>query len=183
MQPMLQTQTEARPEAWAPSTCPSAGRPTRNAGPQGYGPPGGYGPPPGGGGYGPPPGGGFGAPPPGYGAPPGGPPPGGFGGPPMGPPGMPGMFPGQRNSGLAIASMVCGILAIVPGCCCGLFGLPLSIAALVMGGIAMSQIKNSAGQLKGGGFAIAGLSCGGVAIALDIAAVFLNVAQQVSNSV
>ncbi len=122
--------------------------------------------------YGPP---GFQPPPYGYGAPPPGPMPPPM---PMGPMGP--MTP--RNHGLAIASMVCGLLAIVPGCCCGLFGIPLSLAALIMGIISISQINASAGQLGGKGMAIAGTVCGGVAIAMDIAAVFLNITSQALNT-
>jgi hypothetical protein len=93
---------------------------------------------------------------------------------PMGPMGMP-----PRNHGLAVASMVCGILAIVPGCCCGLFGIPLSIAALVMGLISIGQINGSAGQLGGKGMAIAGTVCGGVGITLNIVGVIFNVTSEV----
>jgi hypothetical protein len=126
--------------------------------------------------YGPPPG--FNPPPFGYGPPPGGPPPN-----PMNPMGFGGPPPMQpRNHGLAVASMVCGILAIVPGCCCGLFGIPLSIAALVMGLIAINQINASAGQLGGKGMAIAGTACGGVAIAMDILGMIFNVSSQMMNS-
>ena len=120
--------------------------------------------------YGPPPG--FNPPPYGYGAPPPA---------PMGPMGP--VYPNApRTHGLAIASMVCGILAIVPGCCCGLFGIPLSIAALIMGIISISQINASAGQLGGKGMALAGTICGGVAVAMDIAAVFLNITSQALNT-
>jgi hypothetical protein len=98
---------------------------------------------------------------------------------PMGPPPMGmGGFP-PPNHGLAVASMVCGILAIVPGCCCGLFGMPLSIAALVMGLMSINQINASGGQLGGKGMAIAGTVCGGIAGALDIVGVFLNVTSEV----
>ena len=145
----------------------------------------GYGPPGGGGGYGSP-GGGLG-PPGGYGPPPGGSfGPGGYGAPPPGfaPPPMP---PGQyveppRTNGLAIASLVTGILAIVPGCCCGLFGIPLSIIAVVMGLVGMSQINASQGRYVGKGLAIAGLSCGGVAIGLDVLGMVFNVANQLTSS-
>ena len=122
--------------------------------------------------YGPP---GFTPPPYGYGAPP--PPPMG----PMGPMG-PGYPNAPRTHGLAIASMVCGILAVFPGCCCGLFGIPLSIAALIMGIVSISQINASAGQLGGKGMALAGTICGGVAVAMDIAAVFLNLTSQALNT-
>jgi uncharacterized protein DUF4190 len=127
----------------------------------GYGapPPGGYGPP--GGGYGPP-GGGYGSPPPGgFGPPP--PPPGGFGhggyggGPPMGP------MMQQPSTGLAIAALVCGILAI-PGACCCYSSIPLGIAACIMGGIAMSKAKSSPETHGGGNLALAGLACGVVGL-------------------
>lgn len=120
--------------------------------------------------YGPPPG--FSPPPFGYGPPPGAMPPPN----PMGSP-MP-----PRTHGLAIASMICGILALFPGCCCGLFGLPLSIAAVVMGLLAMSQINQSGGQLGGKGMAIAGVVCGGVAIAVNVLGVVFNVTNQLMSS-
>ncbi len=120
---------------------------------------------------------------PGYGPPPAPPPmgppppnpmnPGG----PMGPMGIQ-PFP-ARNHGLAVASMVCGILAIVPGCCCGFFGLPLSIAAAVMGVVAIMQINASGGQLGGKGMAIAGAVCGGVAIGMNVIAALANVTSEV----
>jgi len=138
-----------------------------------YGPPpGGYGggPPPGGYGGGPPPGdnggppGGFGGPPPGgYGPPPMGPPPGGFGVPPPygygGPPMGPMMMP-EPQKGLAIASLVCGILAIPTTCCCSALSLPLAVAAVVMGGIAISKANRSPQTHGGKGMAVGGLVTG-----------------------
>jgi hypothetical protein len=95
---------------------------------------------------------------------------------PMGPGGFP---PGPpRNNGLAVGSLVCGILAIVPGCCCGFFGIPLSIAAVVMGLVSMNQINASGGLQGGKGMAIAGTVCGGVAMAMDVLAVVFNVSSQ-----
>ena len=161
---------------------------SHNAGgmpPGGYGPPpggGGYGPPPGGGGYGPPPGGGgYGAPPPppggGYGGPPGGgygaPP--GFGGPPQGgygaPPGGYGGPPqggGQKTSGLAIASMVMGILSI-PLCFCQLLSGPLAVLAVIMAGISLASMSKD--PLVGGkGMAIAGLVTGILSLSLTVLA-------------
>jgi hypothetical protein len=87
-----------------------------------------------------------------------------------------------RNHPLAIASLVTGILAIVPGCCCGLLGLPLSIAAIITGIIGITKINAAPDQVTGKGMAIAGLVCGGVAIALDVASLFLNVAGQIMQS-
>lgn len=119
-------------------------------------PPGPYGPPPGGpppGGFGPPPAGGYGGPPP-FGGPPGGYPPG----PPGGPMGL-GPMGVEPSTGLAIGSLVCGILSI-PGACCCYGGIPLGIAAGVMGGIAMSRAKNLPYHYGGRGMAIGGLVCG-----------------------
>jgi hypothetical protein len=154
-----------------------------NLGPGGYGPPpggGGYGPPPGG--YGPPPGGGgYGGPPPGgYGAPP----PGGFGGgpPPFGPPGMPGpMGPGfgppNASTGLAVGALVSGIIAIPTTCCCSILSLPLAVAAVIMGGVALSKAKAQPHLYGGKGMAVAGLICGAVAIVMAIAALALGMGQ------
>ena len=57
----------------------------------------------------------------------------------------------QQTSGMAIGSLVCGLFPF--------FILP-SIAAVVLGHMALSQIKRSAGRLKGSGMAIAGLVLG-----------------------
>ena len=73
----------------------------------------------------------------------------------------------KPNDDLAVAALVCGVFAITPGCCCGPFGVPLSIAAVVMGLVAMNQIDASAGARGGKNLALAGVICGGIAIALD----------------
>jgi type IV pilus assembly protein PilA len=63
----------------------------------------------------------------------------------------PGVPPAQqKTSGMAIASLVCGILNV----------FPLSVIAIVLGHISLSQIKKSAGQIQGKGLAIAGLVLG-----------------------
>jgi type II secretory pathway pseudopilin PulG len=51
---------------------------------------------------------------------------------------------------MAIASLVCGILNV----------FPLSVVAIVLGHTSLSQIKKSAGQIRGRGLAIAGLVLG-----------------------
>jgi hypothetical protein len=114
--------------------------------------------------------------------PPGGPPPNPMN--PMGPMGPMGPPPqmGPRNNGLAIASLVTGILALFPGCCCGLLGIPLSIIALVMGIVAIMQINASQGQVGGKGMAIAGTILGGVAVALDILGFALNASTEIMKS-
>ena len=56
-----------------------------------------------------------------------------------------------ETSGKAIGSLVCGILFFIPFC---------FIAAIVLGHLALSDIKRSAGRLKGQGLAITGLVFG-----------------------
>lgn len=75
----------------------------------------------------------------------GAPPPGAF--PP--PPPMP--FEQAKTSGKAIASLVCG---------CLFFLFPVPIVGIVLGHMALSEIRRSAGQIKGEGLAIAGLVAG-----------------------
>lgn len=63
------------------------------------------------------------------------------------------------TSGKALASLISGIA--------GFLVLPFfaSIAAVVLGHLSLSEIKKSAGRLKGGGMAIAGLVMGYIGIA------------------
>ncbi len=68
--------------------------------------------------------------------------------------------PPAETSGKATASLVCGIAAYVIA---PFFG---AIAAVVLGHIGLSEIKKSAGRLKGDGMAIAGLVLGYIQFAL-----------------
>lgn len=65
------------------------------------------------------------------------------------------------NNPLAVWSLVLGIASFV--CCCGL----AAPVAIVLGAVALSQIKNNPGQ-GGKGFAIAGLILGCVALLFSI---------------
>jgi type IV pilus assembly protein PilA len=56
-----------------------------------------------------------------------------------------------QNSGKALASLICGVV---------FFFWPLSIAAIVLGHLALADIKRSAGRLTGRGMAIGGLVTG-----------------------
>src|SRR5260370_691939 len=109
-------------------------------------------PPPPGGGFvpPPPPGGGYAPPPPGGGyVPP--PPPGGFAPGGMG-------YAGQRTDGLAIASLVIGIISIVCSIVC--LGIVLGPTAAIMGFISRQRISTSGGALGGGTLALVGLILG-----------------------
>lgn len=81
------------------------------------------------------------------------------------------------SSGLAIAALVCGILAI-PGACCCYAGIPVGIAGAVMGGIAMSKAKNSPDTHGGGGMALAGLICGIIGAVITIVLLALGMGMQ-----
>ena len=70
--------------------------------------------------------------------------------------------PSQTTSGVAIASLVLGILAILTGCF-GV-GILLGIVAIILGGIGISKTGDP--SVKGRGMAIAGLACGCVSIVL-----------------
>lgn len=72
----------------------------------------------------------------------------------------------RKTSGLAIASLVCGVTAWTI--------LPIflnAIAAVIIGRMAKKEIKASNGSLTGDGLATAGLILGWVQIALFIVAV------------
>jgi hypothetical protein len=90
-------------------------------------------------------------------APPQSPPPTGIGAPVVAAPSGP-----ARMSGLAIASLVCGLL--------GFLFVP-AVAGLVLGIIALSKIAQSKGQLQGRGLAIAGICLAGLMILLSMAAI------------
>lgn len=62
-----------------------------------------------------------------------------------------------KRCGLATASLVLGVLGIVPCGVFGVIGLPIGITALV-------KIGRSNGRLKGNGLAIAGISCSTAAL-------------------
>lgn len=57
----------------------------------------------------------------------------------------------QETSGKAIASFICGLF---------FFLLPVTIVAIILGHLSLSDIKKSAGRLKGQGLAIVGLVLG-----------------------
>lgn len=68
------------------------------------------------------------------------------------------------TNGLAIASLVCGILSVVFFCVCG--GLFLGIPAVICGHLSLNQLNTPGNLQQGRGMAIAGLICGYLGIAL-----------------
>jgi hypothetical protein len=79
------------------------------------------------------------------------------------PPGLPLQPPTQR-CGLALASLILGIVGLVVCPLGPLFGIP----AVICGHVAQSRIRNSGGTLGGAGLAIAGLITGYIAIAMIV---------------
>ncbi|MFN0020336.1 MAG: DUF4190 domain-containing protein [Pirellulaceae bacterium] len=70
----------------------------------------------------------------------------------------PGYMPPPEQQGspvLAIISLVCGVVGIITTCCCGLFGLPIPLAAIICGGIVLAQPNG-----QGKGMAIGGVALG-----------------------
>ena len=68
------------------------------------------------------------------------------------------------TDGLSIASLVCGILALLACYIWGLFGL----AAVICGHMSLKKIKRSPTPIQGKGMAIAGLICGYIGIVIQI---------------
>jgi hypothetical protein len=109
------------------------------------------------------------APPPGYAIPPGYPPTAlPYGAPPMYGqfPGMPYMVPPlDANNGLATASMILGIIAIVSFWLYGL-GVIAGIVGVILGHVALNQIRTVPASNRG--MAVAGLIMGYIAIGIAV---------------
>jgi hypothetical protein len=83
-------------------------------------------------------------------------------------PPVPGYAPqGGQTDTLAIVSLVCGIASLPTGFCCTFFGIPLSLAAIVTGAIAIGNVGKQP-HLKGKELAIGGIVTGSIGIVLFI---------------
>lgn len=76
-------------------------------------------------------------------------------------------YAGQRTDGLAIASLVIGILSLV--CTIACLGIVLGPTAAIMGFISRQRISSSGGTLGGGTLAIVGLILGIVGFVASVA--------------
>lgn len=70
------------------------------------------------------------------------------------------------TSGLAIASLVCGILAILVSC--NAVGIVFGIPAVICGHLAMKRLKDPLNPQGGQGMALAGLICGYIGSVITI---------------
>lgn len=66
------------------------------------------------------------------------------------------------SNGMAIASMVLGIIALVFGCCLWYISIPCSIVGLILGGVSLAQKRG------GKGMAIAGIVLSAIGIIVAI---------------
>jgi len=71
----------------------------------------------------------------------------------------------QANQGMAIASLICGILSLVTFCGWYL-SVPLGVVAIVLGQMAKGKVAR--GEGGGGGLAKAGVICGAIGVALSV---------------
>ena len=74
-------------------------------------------------------------------------------------------YPIGKQQGLAVTSLVLGLFSMTLGWCCS-FGILTAPIALVLGIIALVQIKNEPGKYDGKGMAIAGIVMGGLYFAI-----------------
>src|SRR5690348_1441616 len=89
--------------------------------------------------------------------------------------------PGIKNSGLAIWSLVLGILGLV--LLFGCIGILFAIPAVICGHMAYGRIKRSGGTLGGDGMAMAGLITGYITIGLGVFLIPLMAAIAIPNFV
>ena len=87
---------------------------------------------------------------------------------PLSPQGMPGMTQtgNKPQQALAAASLICGIISVTLGLICG--GPILAIAAIVLGVIALAQIKKDPQRYSGKAMAIIGIIMGALWIIFGI---------------
>jgi len=110
------------------------------------------------------------APPPGGGFVP--PPPGGYGG--------TAGYASPRTDGLAIASLVIGILSLVCSAAC--LGVVLGPTAAIMGFISRQRINSSGGALGGGTLAVVGLVLGIIGFVASVGVFFLFISGAINSA-
>ena len=83
--------------------------------------------------------------------------------------GVPGMAAGPRTNGLAIASMVVSLVALLSVVCYGVGGIVIGAVGAILGHVGKRQIAQRAEQ--GGGMALTGIIVGWISVVLGVAVV------------
>lgn len=68
---------------------------------------------------------------------------------------------GEPGDGVATASLVLGIVSIIPGCCCGLISFPTGIAAIITGFVGLKSQTNK-------GMAVGGIVLGFIGLGISV---------------
>jgi Domain of unknown function (DUF4190) len=89
-------------------------------------------------------------------------------------------YAAPRNDGLAVASLVIGILALACSVAC--LGIVLGPTAAIMGFISRQRITSSGGALGGGTLALIGLILGVVGFVASVGWFFLVISGVISSS-
>jgi hypothetical protein len=89
-------------------------------------------------------------------------------------------YAAPRNDGLAIASLVIGILSLVCSVAC--FGIVLGPIAAIMGFISRQRIASSGGALGGGTLAVIGLVLGVVGFVASVGWFFLIISGAINSA-
>jgi hypothetical protein len=95
------------------------------------------------------------------------------------PPGMVQARAPQPQQGLAIASLICGIISITFGLICG--GPVMAFAALVLGIVALVQIKNDPRRFSGKVLAIIGTAIGALRLIFSLLFLLIMIAGSLSH--
>ena len=89
---------------------------------------------------------------------------------------------GQQMNVLALISMITGIVGFPASCCCAFISIPLAIAAIATGAVALVQFRSEPARYTGKGMALAGLICGICVLLLTILVFALGLALNLFNA-
>lgn len=81
---------------------------------------------------------------------------------------------GGPGDGAATASLVLGIISVIPGCCCGLISIPTGIAAIVTGFVGLKSQSNK-------GMAVGGIVLGFIGLGIFGVSIFAGLGNAVLN--
>ena len=89
-------------------------------------------------------------------------------------------YAAPRTDGLAVASLVIGILSLV--CTVACLGIVLGPTAAIMGFISRQRVASSGGSIGGGGLALAGLILGVIGFIASVGWFFLLITGVITSS-